>query len=169
MRFEWHEWQLWRERIELRRRTGLFSAPMATNLRAEIQAATEAFVAALFSAIASTPLSELVEASEGRGSAPARRAPSAKAAPPARSPAPRASAKGGRKGRGGRPSRAVDGQLSERVLSALRAKPEGLRTEQLRAELGVSKPELIPVLKAGIAAKQISKKGEKRLTTYFAR
>jgi len=56
----------------------------------------------------------------------------------------------------------------ELVVLLLKGQPSGLRAEQLRRKLGVAKPEITRVLKEGLATKKITKKGQRRATTYFA-
>lgn len=46
---------------------------------------------------------------------------------------------------------------------------DGLRAEQIRAELGMQAKELPRVLKEGLASRKLRSKGQKRATTYFAR
>ncbi len=54
-------------------------------------------------------------------------------------------------------------------ISALLARhPEGLRAEQIRAELGVQAKELPRPLADGLTEGRLSKTGQKRATTYFA-
>ena len=54
-------------------------------------------------------------------------------------------------------------------LRAYVAKNPGQRIEQIGAGLGVATKELALPAKKLIAAKQLSKKGQKRATTYFAK
>jgi hypothetical protein len=44
---------------------------------------------------------------------------------------------------------------------------QGLRAEQIRAKLGLTRKELDPSIINALAAKQIRKKGDRRATTYF--
>jgi hypothetical protein len=61
------------------------------------------------------------------------------------------------------------GEMVERVVVALKAAPEGLRAEQLRERLNVAREELPKPIIAALASKRVTKKGQKRATTYFAR
>ena len=45
---------------------------------------------------------------------------------------------------------------------------EGLRAEEIRANLGMEAKELPRVLKEGLAKKKLRSKGQKRATTYTA-
>jgi hypothetical protein len=62
----------------------------------------------------------------------------------------------------------IDGMV-ERIVVALKAAPEGLRAKQLRERLRVERNELPKPIMAALASKRVSKQGEKRGTTYFAR
>ena len=55
------------------------------------------------------------------------------------------------------------------IVALLKKHPQGLRSEQIRAELGLLAKEMPRPIEAGLAAKRITRKGEKRATTYFAR
>ena len=54
------------------------------------------------------------------------------------------------------------------IVSLLKGKKAGLRSEQIRAALKLDKREIPRVLKMGLAKKAIRAKGKKRATTYFA-
>jgi hypothetical protein len=45
---------------------------------------------------------------------------------------------------------------------------KGLRAEQIRSQLGIAKKEWARPLEAALASKKLTKKGEKRATTYFS-
>jgi hypothetical protein len=147
---------------------------MPKNLRSEIQAIAETFVRGVFEAILASPVDELGSARlpsggastrrEARGSQRAQRPLGGRAAAvgaPSRAPSGR--------GKPGRRPRELDAGALERVVSTLRANPGGLRSEQLRSVTGIPKPELVRVLKHALAARKITKRGEKRTTTYFVR
>jgi len=44
-----------------------------------------------------------------------------------------------------------------------------MRSEDIRAKLGLESKEMPRVLKEGLAKKKLSAKGQKRATTYFAK
>jgi Fic family protein len=46
---------------------------------------------------------------------------------------------------------------------------DGMRAEQIREKLGLQAKEMPRVLKEGLATKLLSKKGQKRATTYLAK
>jgi hypothetical protein len=54
------------------------------------------------------------------------------------------------------------------IVSLLKGKKAGLRSEQIRDALELDKREIPRVLKMGLAKKAIRSKGQKRSTTYFA-
>lgn len=54
------------------------------------------------------------------------------------------------------------------VVRIVSGTSKGLRAEEIREKLGLQSKELPRVLKEGLSTKRLSKKGEKRATTYFA-
>jgi hypothetical protein len=105
-----------------------------------------------------------VDASVGGGT-------TASKAAPAKSAAPAKGAKGA-SGKGGRLKRRSPADI-ERVIGlvvkALGEHKAGLRSEQLQKVLKLSKKEITGPLAQALGAKQITKKGEKRSTTYFSK
>ena len=68
-----------------------------------------------------------------------------------------------------RPEPAEDvGKTLGLVVLLRRGQKGGLRSELLRAKLGVSKEVIARVLKQGLASRRITRTGQKRSTTYFA-
>jgi hypothetical protein len=59
--------------------------------------------------------------------------------------------------------------LVDRIVRLLETRPDGLRAEQIRVELGVEAKELSRPLVQALADGVITKLGQKRATTYFAR
>jgi hypothetical protein len=79
----------------------------------------------------------------------------------------------------GKPKAKSSGRLSRRsaediastltkIVALVKRHKEGLRAEQIRAELGMQAKEMPRVLKEGLAKKALKSKGHKRATTYFA-
>jgi hypothetical protein len=79
----------------------------------------------------------------------------------------------------GKPKAKSSGRLSRRsaediastltkIVALVKRHKEGLRAEQIRAELGMEAKEMPRVLKEGLAKKALKSKGHKRATTYFA-
>jgi hypothetical protein len=75
-----------------------------------------------------------------------------------------------RKKKGGRLARRgpeeIAGTLGT-VVSLLRGKKAGLRSEEIRKALKLDVREVPRVLKEGLAKKKLKSKGQKRATTYF--
>ncbi|AKU99027.1 hypothetical protein AKJ09_05691 [Labilithrix luteola] len=59
--------------------------------------------------------------------------------------------------------------MLEELLEVVRGRKEGLRAEDIRTELGWEKSELKRVVDAALESGQLSKKGDRRSTTYHAR
>jgi Fic family protein len=53
------------------------------------------------------------------------------------------------------------------IVSLLAKHPKGLRAEEIRSKLNLSKQEVPRPIADALAEKLITKKGEKRATTYF--
>ena len=72
-------------------------------------------------------------------------------------------------GDGGRRARRSEADVradGDRILAVLGKAPAGLRAEDLRAKLGMSRPAIGRPLKLLIAAGRVRKTGEKRATVY---
>jgi hypothetical protein len=59
--------------------------------------------------------------------------------------------------------------VTERIVTLVKSKRGGLRAEQIRRELGIAKNEWMRPLELALSTKKLTKKGQKRATTYFAR
>jgi hypothetical protein len=55
------------------------------------------------------------------------------------------------------------------ITKALAGAAKGLRSEELQNALKLSKKEIVGPLNQALAAKKVTKKGQKRATTYFAK
>ena len=135
------------------------------NLRSALNHLTSNFASAVLDAIKTASLDELVSGSAGHA-APARRGPGR----------PRGS--GTSPGASPRPKRTPAGRLArrspeqiakavERVVALVKKSKDGLRSEQIRAELKLDKRELPRVLGEGLTKKVLKSKGQKRATRYF--
>ena len=120
--------------------------------------------AGVLAAIRSASLEEILsEGGRSRGSA-AVHAPSA-AAPAKRGPGrPRK-----KSGRLARRSPEQIAQVVESIVGALKKQKAGMRSEQLQKLLSLDKKEISGPLAEALSGKKITKKGERRATTYFAR
>ena len=152
-----------------------------SNLKTTLENLSAEFAANVLRAIRGASLEDLISES-GTGRAPAkaparaaRPAPKAEKAAPAAAPAPAAAApaKGGKKGssrrRLARRSPADIAAVVDQIVALLSKKPEGLRSEDIRRELGLAANEMPRPLADGLAAKRLTKEGAKRATVYFAK
>ncbi|MDP9148396.1 MAG: hypothetical protein M3O36_00425 [Myxococcota bacterium] len=139
---------------------------MHSSLRQKLNELATHFTNGVLDAIRTSPIEELFSdtvAPKVNGPRPSARH---EAVAPSAGPAPRSGrAKGGRLPR--RSSEDISGMLS-RIVTLLRGNPNGLRAEQIRAQLGVSAKELPRPLAEGLSASSVRKTGQKRATTYFA-
>jgi hypothetical protein len=152
---------------------------MQSSLRSRLGELANAFSANVLDAIRGASLEELLSESSGtrsRGPSIAAAAPRARQArrvPAKAAPAaPAAPATPAAKRRGGRLARRSSGDIAGVVASIvglLKASPAGLRAEEIRSKLGLQAKELPRPLKEGLDAGTLSKTGQKRATTYFAR
>ncbi len=159
--------------------TADMETPMTGTLRDTIHLLAADFAAGVLGVIRGASLQDILAETEGEGVARRGRGrpPSQVVAssPPDRSSrsaaAPRA-ARPGRSARSGRLQRrsASDiGDAIEQIVGLLAAHPKGLRAEQIRASLGLSARELPRPIAQALSLKQISKTGQKRATTYYAK
>jgi Fic family protein len=138
---------------------------MTTKLQSAISQLASSFATEVLNAIRGASLEEILgaqgSAPRGAAAAPARRGRPAKTvAAPAK------------KARGGRLPRRSPEQLSsaiEQIVGLLKKNKEGLRSEQIQAQLGLAKNEVTRPLVKGLEDGVLKKKGQKRSTTYFAR
>ncbi|WP_394831652.1 hypothetical protein LVJ94_34580 [Pendulispora rubella] len=140
------------------------------DLKNQINKLAEDFAQGVLAAMRSASLEEIVGGTGSR-STPVAAKTRAAAGRPARGGAVAAAPKSPR-GRGGRLHRRSEeeiGAVGDKIIEVLKAHPEGLRAEQIRAELGLEAKELPRPLKDLLAAKKLKTKGQKRATTYFAK
>jgi hypothetical protein len=133
-----------------------------SSLRTALADLTAKFTDGLLEAIRSASLDELVGADGARrttrggttaGNPSKARATKARAAKPGRLP---------------RRSAEDIAAVLDQVVALVKKNKDGVRAEQIRAELGVEAKELPRVLKEGLASRKLKSKGQKRATTYFA-
>ena len=136
-----------------------------TTLRNTISELASTFAAGVLNAIRGASLEEILAES---GGAP-RRGPGR----PSASAGSGASSGGGRgrggKGRLGRRSASDIAGIVDSIVGLLGRKPKGLRAEEIRRELGLQAKELPRPIAEALAGRKITKQGQKRATTYFAR
>lgn len=138
-----------------------------SDLKSTIEDLANDFAMNLISALRAASIDELTGVSVAGVAevvatvrAPRVRAPAAESTPAAR---PR-----GRGRRLGRRTQEDIGQMISDIVALLEKNPEGLRSEQIREELGCQPKELPRPLTAALEQNLISKTGQKRATTYFA-
>jgi hypothetical protein len=137
------------------------------NLRSALNHLASNFASAVLDALKTASLDDLVSGSAGHA-APARRGPgrprgSGTSRSPGASPGPKRSPAG----RLARRSPEQIAKAVERVVALVKKSKDGLRSEQIRAELKLDKRELPRVLGEGLAKKVLKSKGQKRATRYF--
>jgi hypothetical protein len=138
--------------------------PNNNSLRAHLSDLASSFANAVIDAIRGASIDELVADHGG-----ARRAPGRPRSAPAAKPAPVAGAAARSskpKGRLARRSPADIAKTLGRVVTLLKSKKAGLRSEQIQAALGLDRREVPRVLKEGLTKKQLRSKGQKRATVY---
>lgn len=138
---------------------------MPISLRSSLNHLASSFADAVLAAIRGSSLDELL--AETGGGTPKRGPGRPKAATtivkPTASAVPRSS-KAGRL-----PRRSVEdiAKLLGEIIAVVKRNKEGLRAEQIRAELGLQAKEMPRILKEGLGTKKLKTKGQKRATTYF--
>lgn len=134
---------------------------MASRLHSRISQLSSSFVDSVLDAVKSSSISELLDGRAAhRAEARVPSAPSFGRAAPA--PAPAA-------GRLPRRSAEDIAKTLEIVVSLLGSRKNGLRAEQIRAELSMQAKELPRILKEGLNRKKLRTVGQKRATTYFVK
>jgi hypothetical protein len=132
---------------------------MASRLHSRISQLTSSFVDSVLDAVKSSSISELLD---GR---PAHRAE-------ARIPSATSVGRTAQAPAAGRlPRRSAEdiAKTLEIVVSLLGSRKNGLRAEQIRAELSMQAKELPRILKEGLNRKKLRTVGQKRATTYFVK
>jgi hypothetical protein len=146
---------------------------MTGTLRDTIHHLAVDFAAGVLGVIRSASLEDILAESggtvrRGPGRPPSRAAASHLERLPSAPQAPRAR-RTGQKGRLQRRSASDIGHVIDKIVELLSSKPKGLRAEQIRAALDLSAKELPRPIALALSSKKISKMGQKRATTYFAR
>jgi hypothetical protein len=125
------------------------------SLQKSIEEQAVQFAQAIIAALRTASIDELVGFTGSRAPRATSGAPVA---------APRATRlRGGRLAR--RSADDIAGAL-DRIVAVLTAHPEGMRAEAIRAELGLDAKELPRPVAEGLATGRLTKRGQKRATTY---
>jgi hypothetical protein len=135
-----------------------------SNLRSHLQDLAHTFAEEVLAAIRRANLEELV--SDSPRSTRGRRSPGRPRM--AHAGVATAAPKRARAGRLARRSLDDIVKTLAQVVSLVKAKKEGLSSEQIQKSLRLDKRELPRVLSTGLAKKNLRKKGQKRATRYFA-
>ena len=151
-----------------------------SNLRTTLDHLASVFASSVLDAIRGASLQEILAESASGGARRGGRSrvdagpsePSHLSHLPHGSPAAGPSSSPGARRRRGRLARRSAGDISQivdSIVSLLERRSDGLRAEQIRAELGLEAKELPRPIAEALASKRINKQGQKRATTYFAR
>jgi hypothetical protein len=135
----------------------------SSDLRSSLESLASSFADAVLEAIRTASLDELVSGGERTASRTRRPRDWARALPEVR---------GGRSGRKNGRSRRSPTQIAgalEQVVALVKKHKDGLRSEEIRAELGMQATEMPRVLTEGLSTKVLRSKGQRRGTRYFAR
>jgi hypothetical protein len=140
---------------------------MTTSLKSRLSDLASSFADEVIAALQGASLHELIGSEAGGSSSNGRQSRIA-SRPPAAAPSsqPKAARTPGRL-----PRRSPDeiAKALDRMVSLLKKHKDGLRAEEIRANLGMEPKEMPRILKEGVSTKKLSSKGQKRATTYFAR
>jgi len=126
--------------------------PVESTIRARV----EAFASELVALIRSSAVDVVTEALGGTGRSPLRG--------PGR---PAGALRSSRRTKGAKRDPKILAALTEKLGAFIRKNP-GQRIEQIGKALGIATKDLALPVKKLIAARQVSTKGQKRATTYFA-
>jgi hypothetical protein len=139
-----------------------------TTLRNTISELASSFASSVLDAIRGMSLEDIIDESDGARRGPGRPRMHVASALPASAPPSRArsSQKGGRLERR---SQADIAAVVDRIVELLEQHPEGLRAEQIREMLELEAKELPRPIAEALQQRRITKSGQKRATTYFAR
>jgi hypothetical protein len=129
-----------------------------SDLRSSIQSLAQSFAAGVLKAIRASSLEDILAETSGARRGPGR--PPGKRGP-GRPP-------GSSSKRLARRSAKDIASVTESIVALVKRHPKGLRAEQIRAELGIAKKEWMRPLGLALDSKKLTKKGQKRSTTYFA-
>jgi hypothetical protein len=131
-----------------------------STLRSALDALAESFADSVLEVVRSSNLDEIIGAQGVRANRVATTPSSVKLTRP--------TAKSAKPGR--LPRRSVEdiAAVLGQIIALVKKNRDGLRAEEIRANLGLEAKELPRVLKEGIATKKLRTKGQKRATTYFA-
>jgi hypothetical protein len=134
-----------------------------SKLRGTIVQLASDFAEGVLEALRNVSLEDLLAEASAPSSARSR-APAAR--PRSAEPPVKAERKRGR--RLARRSPADIARVVDRIVALLAEQPKGLRSEQIQARLGLAAKEMPRPLADALAARRITRRGQKRATTYLA-
>lgn len=146
---------------------------MSSQLQNAIHSLAATFAQNILAAVREASFGELVSLHEAPATETRRAKVTTVAAAPTAAPQRAAAPAPARRGpkKGGRTRRSPE-QLKgtiARIVAALKGKRDGLRSEDLQKQLGLTKQELFGPLTAALEEKSLVKTGNRRGTTYFAK
>ena len=136
------------------------------TLRSSLNDLASSFAESVLAAIRGSSLDELL--AETSGGAPKRGPGRPKGATNVVKPSATALPRSAKAGRLPRRSPEDIAKLLGDIVAVVKGNRDGLRAEQIRADLGLQAKEMPRILKEGLATKKLKAKGQKRATTYFA-
>jgi hypothetical protein len=138
---------------------------MPSSLRMNLRSLADNFASAVLDAIRSASLEELL--SDAGGSRPSGRGRGFATAGDGAGAGP---SRGGRRSSGRLPRRSPEqiAKALDDVVALVKKHKNGLRAEQIRAELGMQAKEMPRILAEGLAKRKLKRRGRKRATTYTA-
>jgi hypothetical protein len=141
---------------------------MTTSLQSKLTELAQTFAGSVLAAVRSVSLDELLSGTH-------RTRPDTHVVNGAKAPVEEAAPKRAVRARaatssGRLPRRSADDIAAalDQVVSLVKKHREGLRAEQIRAELKMQAKEMPRILKEGLSKKKLKAKGQKRATTYTA-
>jgi hypothetical protein len=146
-----------------------------STLQSQLDSLARTFAEQIIQAIRGASLDELSLAGAGSGRRVHADAPTAfassGAAQRAVARATQTAAPKAARAKGRLPRRSAEEiqELLGKVVGLVKKQKDGLRAEEIRANLGMLPKEMPRILKAGVATKKLAIKGQKRATTYFAK
>ena len=152
-------------RLSLAARLGNLAA--MPNLRSPLNSLAASFASSVLGAIRSASIEDLLgETGGGPRRGPGR--PRAQVAGGGGQPDPLRTP---RKGKGGRLARRSPADIAKtlgQIVSLVKGKKAGMRSEEIRKALKLDVREVPRVLKEGLSKKKLKSKGQKRATVYTA-
>jgi hypothetical protein len=146
---------------------------MPSPLRAQLDALSRRFAADIVAAIKAASVQELTGGAGARVGNGRRTRTANQLALFTAPPSPGAGQGGGARVKpSGRLARRSDDEIVavlQKIVLLVKTHREGMRAEEIRSKLGLMSKEMPRILKAGLAAKKLTAKGQKRATTYFAK